>query len=159
LLYLQHERAVRVSGRALAGEDIMRQMLFASAALLGLAFGLPALAQTPQSTNASNISPADTHSLIAPQLPVPAVGENASPHELLAYAQQALKQHHTGAAQEALERAETRLLDRTTAPAAGNTPDVTPLVEQINQARQALGRNDIDGASQIIASALSASGG
>jgi hypothetical protein len=119
----------------------MRQILFTSAALLGLAVGLPALAQTPQSGGASNINAADTHSNIAPQLPVPALSAGASPHAYLLDAQQALQQHRTGAAQEALERAETRLLDRTTPPSAADTADAAPLVQQIDQALQAIGHS------------------
>jgi hypothetical protein len=137
----------------------MRQILFASAALLGLAVGLPAFAQTPPSSSASNINAADTHSEIAPQLPVPALGGGASPHAYLLDAQQALQQHRTGAAQEALERAETRLLDRTTPPAAADTADAAPLVQQIDQALQAIGHSDLDHASQIVAGAVSVSGG
>jgi hypothetical protein len=131
-------------------------MLVASAALLGLAIALPAVAQTPASTRASNIDTADTRSDIAPQLPVPA--PDASPHQYLLDAQQALGKNQTGAAQEALERAETRLLDRSTAPDAAGAPDSGPMTQQIHLALEALAHNDLNGANQAIASALSAGG-
>ena len=141
----------------------MHRTLLASAALLGLLAG-GAYAQTapavafpgtePLSTHASNISPADTHSLIAPRLPTPAVGEDASPAQLLSVANDALQKGQTGLAQEALERAETRVLDRSTAPSAADQPDNSALIRDISSARQALGQGDLAGAQQPLQQAM-----
>lgn len=113
----------------------------------------------PRSGQASNITRSDTRSTIAPQLPVPTVGPNAGPEQFLTVAQSALQRHRTGEAQEALERAETRALDRSTSPANAGTPDQSPMIQQINDARTALGHGDTARASQIISQALAGAGG
>ncbi len=130
----------------------MRNLFLASAALLGLV-AAPAFAQTAPAPSASD-RPA-----IAPKLPAPPLEENASPRAFLESAQQALAQHRIGEAQEALERAETRMLDRSVVPSRADIPDTSAGVEQIRQARDALARRDLRGAQQIIASALAASAG
>jgi hypothetical protein len=159
----------------------MRKTLLTSATLLGLAFGLPALAQPyaptndqpppgetwahqpgtgmsgPASNNASNIDQSDSRSAIAPHLPQPTQGENASPEAYLRDAQAALAQRRTGLAQQALEMAETRLLDRSTAPEAAQMPDQRPEITQVSQARNALGHGDVQGASAAIQMALNSS--
>ena len=104
----------------------------------------------PVSSRASNISPADTRSLIAPRLPLPPVPEGAPPRQFLLAARQALQSGQTGMAQEALERAEARQLDRSVAPSRASEPITGPVVTQISTARQALGRGDIGGAIGII---------
>ena len=104
----------------------------------------------PVSSRASNISPADTRSLIAPRLPLPPVPEGAPPRQFLLAARQALQSGQTGMAQEALERAEARQLDRSVAPSRASEPITGPVVTQISNARQALGRGDIGGAIGII---------
>ncbi len=107
----------------------------------------------PASDRASNIAGGPMKSAIAPHLPAPSVAAGASPQELLAAAQQAIRQRRTGAAQEALERAETRLLDGSVM--AGTTgPSGDPMVKQVSDARMALGRGDTAGANQIISAAL-----
>ncbi len=160
----------------------MHKKLLASAAMLGLIAG-GAYAQTPPaaapaatphpmaapapaagavkapgtasfSVKASNIVPADTHSLIAPRLPTPRVGENASPEQLLTVANNALKENKTGLAQEALERAETRLLDRSTNSSAANQPDNSMLIKDISMSRRALGRGDLTKAEVPLQQAL-----
>jgi hypothetical protein len=149
----------------------MRHTLLTSAVLLGIASAFPALAQTatgarpgneigtgnslPTSSNASNIGSADTHSTIAPRLPTPPVADNAGARQFLTVAERALTRGRTGEAQEALERAETRLLDRSTAPGAENTPNSGPMIQQITDALNALGRGDTRQAQQIVASAIS----
>ena len=114
-------------------------------------------AGSPRSDRASNIAPADTRSEIAPRLPDPATASN-SPEAYLAAAQNALSSGRTGAAQEALERAETRLLSRSTDPSAVATPADMPMVQQIGQARQALASRDIAGARLAIRAALGNAG-
>ena len=113
----------------------------------------------PASMKASNIDAGDTHSEIAPHLPQPKVGESADPSAYLREAQMALKAHKTGTAQQALEMAETRLLDRSTAVDAAHTPDADMQVTQVANARKALATGDTKGASSAIDMALSASKG
>ena len=138
----------------------MRTLVLAAA---GLALGAaPALAASsvafpghePLSRVASNIVPADTHSVIAPRLPAPPLSPNATAAQFLRVARTALHRHATGEAQEALERAETRLLDRSTAPTAADTPDSAPAIHLITQARDALGHRHWAQADEAIASAL-----
>src|SRR5579862_2776832 len=106
----------------------MRCVYLATAALLGmtvvsaLAQAPPIVATTagarpghvpgigeslPQSDKASNIGPGDTRSSIAPTLPAPAVGENATPSDYLRDARASLVAGRTGQAQQSLEMAET----------------------------------------------------
>lgn len=104
----------------------------------------------PMSGRASNIESSDTRSLIAPRLPAPPVSENSSPRQFLLAARQALQSGQTGVAQEALERAEARQLDRSVAPSRADDPIRGPIVVRMGEARRALGRGDIPGAIQII---------
>lgn len=148
----------------------MRKTLFSTAAALGLMMAGAALAQTapvsppsagsqavtgarpgneigtgnslPTSSNASNISSGDTRADIAPRLPTPGISDNSGPRAFLAVAQQALQGNRTGEAQEALERAETRLLDRSTAPENVGVADQGTMVRQITDARMALAKGD-----------------
>jgi hypothetical protein len=106
------------------------------------------------SDTASNIVPADTRSDIAPALPVPPVGPNATPEQYLRAAQTALDRHQSGEAQEALERAETRLLDRSTSPDRANAPDERPRIRLITQALDAIGHRDWHAAHQAVDQAL-----
>jgi hypothetical protein len=132
----------------------MRTLLLASASLLLI--GGTALAQdsnSPLSTKASNTSAANTHGDIAPRLPVSATDDPVNAY--LSQAQQALRGGRTGAAQEDLERAETRALDRVTAPAQASVPDNSPRIAAIRQARDDLGRGDRKGALQAIQTAMS----
>ncbi|MBV9734367.1 MAG: hypothetical protein JO209_00555 [Acidisphaera sp.] len=147
------------------------------AALIGL-LATPALAQTPPpganpatgarpgnvigtgqslptSSNASNITPGDTRSPIAPRLPTPSVGDDSTPAGYLRAARQALASGQTGAAQEALERAESRLLDRSVAPSRANQPVRGPRISDITAARDALASGDRGRAIQAIDAALS----
>ena len=142
----------------------------ASAIFLAMAT-LPATAQTaaepqtyahepgtgmsgPASARASNITGMDSRSTIAPHLPQPMGGEGAGPWHYLHAADRALALKHTGEAQQALEMAETRLLDRSTPVDQAGTPDQGPVVQLVSQARQALGHNDLAGARQAVQSAL-----
>ncbi len=137
----------------------MRTLLLASAAVLAL--GGTAFAQNaagnPRSTTASNITGADTHSNLAPALPSP--GVDLGPDQLLMRANQDLTAGRTGAAQEALEEAETRLLDRATAPSAANMPDNGPRIDAIRKALDSLASHDRAGAMQGIQMAMSHGGG
>ncbi len=108
----------------------------------------------PASNKASNLAPGDTRSVIAPRLPAPAGGPDASPAAFLTDAQRALATRQTGRAQEALERAETAMLQRSVPAGEASTPDQSPGVLQIRSARDALARGDIAGAQKAIAGAL-----
>ncbi|MBV9757155.1 MAG: hypothetical protein JO047_08885, partial [Alphaproteobacteria bacterium] len=104
----------------------------------------------PMSSHAANINGANTRSLIAPRLPEPPVAEGSSPRQFLMAARQALVSGQTGVAQEALERAEARQLDRSVEPSRAGDAIGGPVVTEIGNARQALGNGDRDGAIRII---------
>lgn len=104
----------------------------------------------PLSSAASNITPADTSSPIAPTPPEPSVGPDAGVSALLSNASQALASHQTGMAEEALEQAETQILQRAVPQTQTDYASQDPVVAQISQARLALGSHDTAGATQII---------
>jgi hypothetical protein len=142
------------------------------ASLLALAVMAPAWAQTdpttgarpgnvigtgqslPLSDRASNATPGDTKSVIAPRLPTPSVGDDASPRVFLQAAERALTLGRTGEAQEAIERAESRLLDRDVAPSSAGKPSSQKLVAVVGNARRALAAGDRPGAMRLIMEAL-----
>jgi hypothetical protein len=104
----------------------------------------------PLSNSSSNIGPADTRSTIAPTLPTPAVGPGAGPVQYLQAARASLAAGRTGEAQQSLEMAQTRLLDRSVPYDATNRPSANPAVSQISEALRALGAGDRMRAMQII---------
>jgi hypothetical protein len=108
----------------------------------------------PMGTRASNINGADTRSMIAPNLPSPPIGSNASAVDYLRAAQSALRVGRTGEAQQSLEMAQTRLLDRSVPQGATNTPDQNPAIAQISQALQALAAGDRAQTMQLIDAAI-----
>ncbi len=112
----------------------------------------------PRSNAASNIGPGDTGSVIAPTLPSPDVSPDAPARRFLLAARQAIAAGRTGQAQESLERAESRLLDRSVPRPAASQPDQAPPITLIAEARRALASQDgqaalraIDGALQTLA--------
>jgi len=111
----------------------------------------------PMSSRASNTTPSNTQGTVAPRLPTPSVGEDASVRSYLTAARDALAANRTGMAQEALERAETRALDRSVLASNVSNADQSGLVSQIHAARTALGNGDRSGASQAIAGAMNSS--
>lgn len=150
----------------------MRPRQFAVAATLAL-IALPAFAQTmptvdgarpghavgvgasePSSSRASNITSADTKSTIAPTLPSPDVGLDATPFEYLRSARAALVAGQTGQAQQALEMAETRVLARVVPPGQMTGPMESQFVAQIREARRAIGAGDSPAAISLIDRAL-----
>jgi hypothetical protein len=129
----------------------MRTLLLASAAVFGAALAMPVLAQDHAApAPASTASSSGKHGVIVPPLPVPSLGPEATPGQYLQAAQQEVTRHHAGAAQEALERAETRLLDRATAPSRADQPDNAPAIQDISQAIAAVRKHDWQAASQHI---------
>ncbi len=111
-------------------------------------------ASEPSSARASNISAASTKSTIAPTLPAPDVGMDATPFEYLRSARAALVSGQTGKAQEALEMAETRVLARVVPPGQVTGPIDSQFVTQIREARRALAEGDRPAAISLIDRAL-----
>lgn len=111
-------------------------------------------ASLPMSDTSSNIGPNDTPSTIAPNLPSPPIGENATPHQYLVAARSALVTGRTGEAQQALEMATTRALDRSVPLFQTNTASGDPLVKEIADARRALGEGDRMRALSVIEAAI-----
>ena len=105
---------------------------------------------------ASNIAPSDTRSNIASRLPAPPLPCDDPPSVFLEAARRALAHGRTGETQEALERAETQLLDRSVDPAWVDRPDTQRAELDIGVARQALAARDHEGAAQAIDDALAA---
>jgi hypothetical protein len=110
----------------------------------------------PMGTKASNIDASDTHSSIAPNLPSPRVGENANVVDYLRAAQSALQSGRTGEAQQSLEMAQTRLLDRSVPQSQTNNPSDNPAVTQISQALKALAAGNRTQTMDLIQSAIPA---
>ena len=110
----------------------------------------------PLGRHASNITPHDTRSVIAPNLPTPVIGPNAGPADYLRAAQSALRAGRTGEAQQALEMAQTRMLDRSVMQGQTGNPSDNPAVMQISQALTALAAKDRGQAMQLIESAIPA---
>ena len=104
-------------------------------ALLAAGVALASLPASAQSTGDPIGAPG---SPTGPRLPVPAVAQGAAPESLLLAARAAVRRGRLGEAEEALERAETRILDRQVAPASLAAPDVQPVVRDISAARRAL---------------------
>jgi hypothetical protein len=108
----------------------------------------------PLSNKASNIVPADTKSAIAPTLPPPSVGDNAAAHDYLRAARASLAAGRTGQAQQSLEMAETRALDRSVPQGQTNTPSSSEFIARIQDARHALGGGNSAHAIRLIDLAL-----
>jgi hypothetical protein len=159
----------------------MTNRIVSSAALaVALGLGAPALAQAqtqappytstgvrpgnivgtgqslPMSNRSSNIDQSDTRSLIAPNLPSPPIGPDAGPEAYLQAARSALAAGRTGEAQQSLEMAETRLLDRSVPYDAAGVPIRDPRLATIAQARHALAAGDRAGAIGFIDQAMRA---
>ncbi len=110
----------------------------------------------PMGTHASNIDAGDTRSTIAPNLPSPPIGPNANAADYLRAAQSALQANRTGEAQQSLEMAQTRLLDRSVPMGQTNNPSDNPAVSQVSQALKALAAGDRAQTMQLIQSAIPA---
>ena len=154
---------------------MINRIVSTAGVLVALALGAPALAQAPapatptgarpgnvigtgqsmpMSNRASNINEGDTRSVIAPNLPTPAVEPNAPPEAFLQAARVALAAGRTGEAQQSLEMAETRILSRSVPYDAANQPIVDPRLAVIAQARHALAAGDRTGAIGFIDQAM-----
>lgn len=89
----------------------------------------------------AGVASAEPRGAIAPRLPLPASGADATPLRYLEDARAALRRHRNGEAQEALERAETRMLDRGQ-PHGPDRADNARLLQATTLARQALAKGD-----------------
>lgn len=139
-------RCVKLAAGAVLGMTSLVTLAHATGYVTdGLGTGRDAVA-----TRASNITPEDTGSGVAPALPVPPVGPDGSPMAYLHAARDALAAGRTGEAQQSLEMAETRELARAVPPEAANTPDADPMVNQIDDALHALGDGHRSRALEII---------
>ncbi|MGI4939741.1 MAG: hypothetical protein ACRYHQ_04100 [Janthinobacterium lividum] len=114
--------------------------------------GVPGQVRT--SSPASNIEPSDTRSVVAPALPVPPVPSVSTPRQFLQAAWEALLRGRSGEAQEALERAETRVLDRSVIASMTTAPDTDRIVLDIAVARRALAAHQSPVALRAIDDAL-----
>lgn len=128
----------------------MKKILLGCSMLAGLALAVqPGFAANPFSNHASNLATSTITSPIAPELPPTGLGPNATIGQNLSVARTALSEGRTGVAQHALENAATLALTRSVTWGAGGTPDSSPLVQNISQALNALGRNDLAGAAHF----------
>lgn len=144
----------------------MRNVFVATIALASMT-SLAAMAQTPasprptepRSNMASNISSSNS-GLVAPALPAPMVGPNATVLTYLHAARTAFAAGRTGEAQQALEMAETRTLDRSVVQGQGSTPSNSHLVAQIGAALHAVGAgNRVQAMHRIDAAIATSSAG
>lgn len=125
------------------GSEACMLHLRMTVAALATLLAAPALAQgTPQTPPA-----------VASPLPTPAIDENAPPQAFIEAALHALATGRVAEAQEAIERAETRLLARAVKPSLADQPSQQPLVQQLSQARQALAAGDKLGAVGLLEAA------
>jgi hypothetical protein len=108
----------------------------------------------PMGNRASNIDQRDTRSDIAPNLPSPQVGPNASAVDYLRAADNSLRAGRTGEAQQALEMAQTRLLDRSVPQGQTDNSSNNPAVAQIGEALHALAAGQRMQAMQLIDAAI-----
>ena len=152
----------------------MRIIYIAAVALFGVA-ATPALAQAPtldpnrvmqpneppgtreslpRSDKASNISPRDSTSAVAPTLPASPAGPDAAVLDYLRSARASLVAGRTGEAQQSLEMAQTRALAGTVSPDQLNVPSADPMVMRIRDALRALGDGDTARAIRSIDVAL-----
>jgi hypothetical protein len=148
-------------------QTALAQTALAQTALAQTALAQTALAQTapaqtapalpgkqPTSTVPTNTGAGDTRTLWSPQLPPPPIDDNASPAAFVKAAEAAIAAGRLGEAQEAIERAESRALDRSVRPSRAGEPSHQPLVQQLAQARRALGAGDAAGAMASLTAAL-----
>jgi hypothetical protein len=98
--------------------------------------------------------PETEHSGPLPARPEPPVDENAGAEEFLHAARSAIARGHIAEAQEELERAQTRLLDRSVPLFKTRDTSTHPAIPLIAQASKALAAGDRAAAMQYVAQAL-----
>ena len=97
-------------------------------------------------------------STVVPTLPAPALDENAAAVDFLNAAERALSAGRTGEAREAMERAQTRLLDRSVPLGQTDKPSDEPAVALISQGLRALDAGDRATCLRMIQAAVAAIG-
>jgi hypothetical protein len=123
----------------------MRSLVLSTARLLILSVTVLTLPTTMSASRAQTpLTP----------LPSPNLPEGALPSDFLRVAQNALAAGRVGEAEEALERAQTRMLDRSVPLGQTNDPSNNPTVGQIGQARQALAADDRATCMQLLQTAI-----
>jgi len=136
----------------------MRYLGLATIALLGMTT-MAAMAQMPSGVDpATGARPGHVPGIgesLPRSLPPSAIGEDATATDYLRSARASLVAGRTGQAQQSLEMAQTRALDRSVAQGQGDVPDDSLLVSRIYDARCALGDHDNAHAIQLIDLALS----
>jgi hypothetical protein len=95
-----------------------------------------------------------TRSTVVPALPSPPGGDEQRASDYLKAAQGALAAGRTGEARQALEMAQTRMLDRSVPMGQTNNPNDNPTVQQISGALQALASHDRATCMQLIDTAI-----
>ena len=106
----------------------------------------------PGSDSSGNLEQQTTRSELAPALPSPSATDDIQ--SLLLDARHAMQTGQTGEAQEALERAETRALDRSVPQGSERVVADDPLTTATAQARAALAAGNPAGAIRVINAAL-----
>ena len=138
----------------------MRCVYLATAALLAMTT-LAALAQAPPVLDPATGARAGHAPGIGDSLPrsdkapPTSIGENAGPYDYLRAARASLVAGRTGQAQQSLEMAETRALDRSVAQNQASVPIDSQFVTRISDARHALGDGNSAHAIELIDLALS----
>jgi len=138
----------------------MRYLTLATAALLGMT-AMSALAQTPTGMNPATGARPGHEPGVGPSLPlspcagsIAALGENGTTNDYLRAARAALVAGQTCQAQQTLDMAQTRALDRSVVQGQESVPDNGQLVSRIRDARGALGSGDKAHAIQLVDLAL-----
>jgi hypothetical protein len=108
----------------------------------------------PNGKSVSNVESSDTHSTIAPNLPSPDLPAGSPPRLYLEAAQRSLKLGRTGETQQALEQAETRMLDRSVVPSRADQPDQQATIRGVTDALTSLATGDRVRTQQIISDIL-----
>ena len=86
--------------------------------------------------------------------PEPHLSEDASAIELLQAAERSVTNGRTNDARDAMEKAQTRMLDRSVPLFQTNTPSTHPAVGIIGEALRALGKGDRAGCLKLIQAAI-----
>jgi len=123
-----------------------------------------AVPSSGKASQAGSIKQPDGRSDIVSRVPSSSSEEHASADQFLRDAQTALRKHHADEAQDALERAETRLLGDLNGQRASSNGSQSQAVAAVEQAREALGhrrylRPDTAQTSRMIDQALAQSTG
>ena len=125
-------------------------------ATYGIALAQPVDLQPPQTPGTRSPVLGGPSPAIGHRSPLPLVPENDPPHAFLEAARTAVDRGQLGEAQEALDRAETRLLDRAVGMNSAQAPDDRRAALDIGVARQALAAGDRAGTLRAIDDALAA---